>query len=256
MLFAVAGGLVSLVLLTAYYAISGYSLEWTLELHKPGGKIYYCLGISLLGAGILLGWRRGVQVTAAGTGIALLAVPLVIPPSFPAYLTELNTTFTVFMALFLVGAMVEYAIRNPSVVGGVFTPAAVHAGLFAGVFHVVCVFAVDSWFGPAAYFQNLGNVAVTAWMLAGALLVGATTGVLLVRYRLATPLLFVMVAFTGTTYLTWDYYRELGNTASAAAFTAFSLYQVAWLLVLGFVIAIGVIEYLLRDRSRRQRVGT
>lgn len=247
-------GLVGLGLLTAYYVVSGYSLDRTLDWSNPGGIVYYCFAVGLLCAGTLFAWRRNVRVVAVGATAALLSMPLLVPPTFPAYLTELTTELTILTAVFLVGGIGEYALRNPSAIRDTFTPTDARVGFFAGMGHVVCVFAVDSWFGPAAYFRTLGNIALTAWILAGVIIVGATVGILFVHFRFVAPILFVAGTFIGTTYLTWNYYHELGNATPVAAFTAFGLYQVAWLSVLALALGLAAIEYLLRNQFERRGV--
>jgi hypothetical protein len=253
--FAVAGALVTLVVVSAIAMLVGYSLPETVEEANLSRNIHYLLAVGMLGAGLATAWRQYARIAAVGGALALLGWVATHAPGIPKPLTTLNIGLTVLAVVFIQAASIEYALRNPTKIRRIFTPRAVKVGTVVGVYHALIVFALHAWLGfSIAFLYTLGNAAIGLWTFGGAFVVGAGVGVTLTRYRLVTPVLVVAGLLSWVTYASSEVAPALRDGNTAIGGTVFYYYEWGWYVVLLVALIVGLLEYVLRPWAMRNIV--
>lgn len=254
--FVVAGALAALALITGAALLVGYSLTQALDGNNLLGRIHYLLVVSVLGAGLVVAWRRTARIAAISGVLALVGVLVTNTPDFSASLTSLNIPLTVLAVLFVHAASIEYGLRHPAAVRRVFTRRAVKTGVVVGGLHAGLVLLLRTWLGfysaalSVSTFRNLGNLGIAVWMLGGAFVVGFAVGVLLARYRLVTPTFVVAGLLSWTTYETWQSVPPGGASVATVGYLL-TLYLWGWYVVLILALTTGLVEFVLRPRVGR-----
>ncbi|ELZ01539.1 hypothetical protein C482_07184 [Natrialba chahannaoensis JCM 10990] len=251
---AVIGAVACWAVATGYFAATGYRLD---GLVPPGLPAAALLALGALAGGSYAAGYRVSPVAILG-GLILSAPVLFEPAGAP----DLSLGREIDSLALLIGAyvagtlvVVEYAVRNPGRVRAWLTPRTIAIGVAGGILHAVVVRAIYTYVRHASIWD--GSVVlepfvlfVVSYLLFGQLLVGAVTAVMLVRYRLLTPVLGLTALFSWLSYRTWlslEATRELGATSGISP-QPDALYVALWFVPLTIALVLGGLEYLLRAR--------
>ena len=215
---------------------------------EPRLWVLYIAPLAALGA-VIPATRTGLPLTSILAVFALVALPFYSPGAIDGSLFAVNFPALFALVLVLIVAGSEWTLRNPTRARDVFTPQTVRLALAAGVGHAVVAHGLRTiGFGFELAGPSAVSLAIAVWMLAGAIVLGATPTFLYTRYRLLAPTVVVVVLFTWTAWSTYQHVQELRETgaAMAAAFTPFTAYLVAWFLVVALATIAGWLELTLR----------
>jgi hypothetical protein len=245
---AVVAAVLAPVVFTALLVVRGYAPVPTDQPVTPLRVALFAGPLALVGAALAVAARRGAHGTAVlGTLLALTGPWLV--PQDPGAATPRLDVLDFGVATSLLGtavallAGVEAAVRWPRRVLAWATPGALRAAALVGLVHATAAVALRGVVFGLPWAPALG-----AWMVVGAVLLGAVPAFTLARFRLAGPALVVAVAFVWSTSATWTAIATDGPPDAAG--TPFTLYLVWWFAVLGTALVTGGIEHAVRERRR------
>jgi len=248
---AAAGGALAVPLVTAVAWAAGY--EVTVGDFRALWPFDYLLVTALLGAGLVVGWRRGTRASAFGALILLAAVAARrVPAPEYAHASALVVPLAGVLFALVAGGAVEYALRNPRAVRESVTRRQVGLGASVGVGHAALVVWLHDWVGLSLYLgHGLASAAIPlGWFVGGAFVLGTAVGLALVRDRLVAPALVTAAALGWLVAWTLPYRASLRGGSSSLALVPLHLYEFLWPAVLAGALLAGAGEHALGNRLR------
>lgn len=249
-----AGGAVLCPPLVAIYQlVLGYSIGDPAML----SLVLYVVSLGVIGAlvgvGLVLGLRGApivsiVYILVAGTNPLFGQSPSAVGGTLLVFVVDV-AILAVFTTMFSAG---EYWLRHPNRVGQILTPRAWRWGIGIGSINLVAGI-VTRWvvFGLPVWRVTLFSAALYGWVLGGTFLTGGVVGVLWGRFRLYSPPVTLVVLFAWAVFETVPKLTAFGDISTAAAFTPITAYIVFWPVITGIAGGVGLLEYLVRPRTRK-----